>query len=377
VYAVTPLGEAAFLGLLGGSASDLAGLTLPGCWVRSGRGYVRDETPEPGLPIDDHYVRWDEIEQDGLYHVTHTRTARSCAFKCSFCSYPANQGALTLSEPDTLRAELSHMRRSGRIDTIVFTDDTFNVPMPRFKELCRVLAEFDFRWYSYFRSQFADQETVDLMVDSGCQGVFLGYESLDDRVLKNMHKAVNRRAYERGTEFVKRAGLMTHANFIVGFPGDVPENVQSMLDFVDEYEIDTYYMTPWFCSPATPISNERERFGVEGNYFHWKHATMDSDRAMELEDWCRGRTRHSVWLTDLGARGFWSMVQLHSNGLSVAEARRAVGAFNAHVGRDTARPELEANAEFQWLGRRLREARFPEPPGIELYRGSFAPAPAR
>lgn len=372
VYAVTPLGEEAFLSLLGAGDRGLSELRLPGCWVKDGARFVKSDALEPGISIDENYVRWDELDASGLYHVTHTRTARSCAFKCSFCSYPANQGALTLSEPETLRAELQHMKRSGKIDTIVFTDDTFNVPMTRFKELCRVLAEFDFRWYSYFRSQFADQETVDLMVASGCDGVFLGFESLDDRVLKNMHKAVNRRAYERGTEFVKNAGLMTHANFITGFPGDVPENVQKAIDFVDAFEVDTYYFTPWFCSPATPIAKMRERFGIEGDFFRWSHDTMNSDQAMALEDWAPGKAKHSVWMTDLGARGFWSMVQMRANGLSVDDARRAVSVFNQHVGIDTPRSEVEASTEFQWLRRRLGDARFPDPPGADLYRGGPA-----
>lgn len=317
VYAVTPLGEAAFLGLLQGDSKDLGSMNLPGCWIRAGRGFVKSDAPEPGLSIDENYVRWDELDPNGIYHIAHTRTARSCAFACSFCSYPANQGALTLAEPETLRIELEHMRRSGRVDTIVFTDDTFNVPAPRFKDLCRVLAEFDFRWYSYFRCQFADEETMQLMVDSGCQGVFLGYESIDDKVLKNMRKAVNYKAYARGTELVKKAGLATHANFIIGFPGDVPENTPRFIDFVDEFEIDFYYATPWFCSPATPVAQEQGRFGIEGQYYRWSHDTMNVEQAMELEAWTVNRAKHSVWMTELGGRNFWTELFMTSNGLSI------------------------------------------------------------
>ena len=367
VYAVTPLGEAAFLGLLQADGTDVTGLILPGCWVRSGRGFVKSDAPEPGISIDENYVRWDELDPSGVYHVAHTRTARSCAFACSFCSYPANQGPLTLGSPETLRIELECMKRSGLVDTIVFTDDTFNVPAPRFKELCRVLAEFDFRWYSYFRCQFADEETTKLMVDSGCQGVFLGFESINDRVLKNMRKAVNYKAYARGTELVKKAGLATHANFIIGFPGDVPENTPRFIDFVDEFEIDFYYATPWFCSPATPIAQEKERFGIKGDYYRWSHDTMNAEQAMELEEWCVGRAKHSVWMTELGGRNFWTELFLGSNGLSVEEVRRATRVFNQYLARDTPKSVVEAAPEFQWLRQRLVQADFPVPPDMDLY----------
>ncbi|MEO1699896.1 MAG: radical SAM protein [Planctomycetota bacterium] len=375
VYAVTPLGEAAFLELLKHDSADVDPARLPGAWVKEGRTFVKSDAAEPGLPIDDHWVRWDELAQDGIYHTVHTRTARSCAFACAFCSYPANQGALTLSSPDTLRAELESMKRSGRVRSIVFTDDTFNVPMPRFVELVDVLKDFDFEWYSYFRSQFATEDVVARMVDSGCRGVFLGYESIDDVVLKNMRKAVNRKAYERGTELIVDAGLMTHANFIVGFPGDRPENADEILRFVDDFGVDTYHVTPWFCSPATPIFGEdqRERFGIEGKYLRWKHDTMTSEEALEIEDWSINRAKESVWTTDLGGRSFWTSVMLMANGLSRDDLRRATRAFGTRVGVDQPLAELEADPEFQWTRERLRAAAFPEPPDARLFQGPLPP----
>lgn len=378
VYVVSPLGEAAFLELLDKGPDDLDPTRLPGAWIKEGRRYVKSATHEPGLPIDDHWVRWDELRQDGIYHAVHTRSARSCAFACSFCSYPANQGPLTLATPDTLRAELKSMERSGRIRSITFTDDTFNVPMPRFEELVDVLAEFDFEWYSYFRSQFATEDVVARMVDSGCRGVFLGYESIDDVVLKNMRKAVNRKAYERGTKFIVDAGLMTHANFIIGFPGDRPEKAEDVIRFVDDFGIDTYYFSPWFCSPATPIfeESERKRFGIEGRYLRWKHDTMTSEEALEVEDWGINRAKESVWTTDLGGRSFWTSALLMANGLSRDDVKRVKRTFGAHVGVDKPLAELEADPEVQWTRRRLREAQFPEPPDTRLFKGPLPPEPS-
>lgn len=370
VYVVSAMGEEAFLRLLSHDGEDLAGLDLPGSYVRNGRRFVKSETVEPGLPIDDHWVRWDQLDPQGLYHTVHTRTARSCAFACSFCSYPANQGPLTLATPDTLRAELDAVVRSGAIRSLVFTDDTFNVPMPRFRELCEVLVDYDIEWYSYFRCQFADEDTVKLMVDSGCKGAFLGFESLNDQVLKNMKKAVTRKAYTRGTRMLKKHGIPCHANFIIGFPGDKPENTPDFIDFVDDEGIEFYYATPWFCSPATPIAKEKERYGVEGDFYRWKHDTMCVEEAMELEEWCINRAKSSVWITELGARNFWTELFLYGNGMDVAEAQRLIRCFNAYVGKDTPRAVLDKDPEVLWLRQRLRDHEFPVPPGMEHYRAA-------
>ncbi len=371
-YVITPQGEASFLALLKGQGRALNELDLPGTWLREGRTFAPCSGEEPNLPIDDNWVRWDELEQGSLYHAVHTRTARSCAFVCSFCSYPANQGPLTLQSPETLEEELRRLERVGHVGSLIFTDDTFNVPPGRFKELCRVLARHDFQWYSFFRSQFADEETVRLMVDSGCQGAFLGYESLDDQVLKNMKKAVTRKAYERGTAMLKRHGIACHANFIIGFPGDKRENTLTAMRFLDEHGIEFFNATPWYCSPATPIWSEREAYGVEGAYYRWKHDTMAVEEAIELEDWCRTATKHSVWMSELGARNFWTELFLYSNGCSVHDAQRMVRTFNQHIGRELTSAALAADCDFAWLGQRLRELNFPSPPGEQYYQPAQA-----
>lgn len=374
VYVVSPLGEEAFLGLLRSDGGDLSALRLPGAWVRNGRRVEPLGIEDAGVPIDEHYVRWDLLDPAGLYHIAHTRTARSCAFKCSFCSYPANQGALTLEHPETLALELETLRKAGRVKTLVFTDDTFNVPATRFKELCRVLTRFEFRWYAYFRCQFADEETISLMTDAGCQGVFLGYESLDDTVLRNMHKAVNRKAYTRGTELVKRAGFATHANFIVGFPGDRAENVQLALDFVDEFEIDFHYLSPWFCSPATPIAQEKERYGIEGDFLRWRHDTMTADEAIDLCEAAIGSAKRSVWLGDLAARSFWSELHLYENGLSREDVRFIARTYARLVPAETTRQALLLDADVGRVGALLRRAGFPEAPSTRHFRAAGAGA---
>jgi p-methyltransferase len=242
------------------------------------------------------------------------------------------------------------------VRSLIFTDDTFNVPQKRFQELVRVLADFDFEWYSFYRCQFADEETARLVKESGCKGLFLGLESVDEQVLKNMNKATRLSSYERGLEQLARFEIPVHANFIVGFPGDRPENAQRVVDFVDRWDIAFYSVSPWFAAPSTPIWKERERYGVEGRYYDWKHATMSSAEAIELEQWMIDQPKRSVYLSQLSADTFWSEILLYSNGYSLDEARQVARAYNRFAGRDTSSAELDASPEIAAL-RRLLEAK--------------------
>ncbi len=363
-YVSSALGEEPLVTMMAANGGDLAELDLPSTWVRRTTGMARGSArDERGLPIDEHYVRWGRLASDTLYHTVHTRTARSCAFTCAFCSYFVNQGPLVLEEPATVERELEELRaHHPHVRSVVFTDDTLNVPAERFKELCRVLTKFDYDWYSFCRVQFCDAETADLMADSGCRGVFLGIESLRDDVLRNMHKAATKQGYERGMEQLKRVGIPCHANFIIGFPGDVPESADDVVEFVDRFEVETYTASPFYMSPATPIEKERAKYKIEGAFYHWKHATMDSAQAHRVVQELKFRPKHAVFSTEEGGNSFWSEIMLYCNGYDADEVRALCRAFLNRMGRSVAADEYRASDEYRELKRLLDKVDMPDPP---------------
>lgn len=318
--------------------------TDPGCWplqvpptvwIRQGPCFApgRGATLPPNSI--DRGVRWSRLEPNGTYPVVHLRTARSCAFKCAFCSYPANQGPLTLRDLDAFDAELDELEALGTVRSLIFTDDTFNVPVSRFREICRRLTRRSFSWYSFFRPQYCDHQLALLMKDAGCKGVFLGIESVDDRVLRNMNKRATRAQYETGIGALKRVGIYCHASFIFGFPGDKPENMSKTARFVDETGIDSFATWPFFLSPATPVYEQRDALVLTGRYYDWHHPGMDAATAKGLVRAIRSETRHGAYFDDLCANGFWGAIMLLSNGWSNSEVRAAGRAYTRRMGGDT------------------------------------------
>lgn len=367
VYVVSPMGEEALLAMLAAGGRDLAGLNLPNTWLRGADGKLVEPTNqvEPGLSMNDTWVRWDELDPANLYHTVHMRTARSCKFKCSFCSLFVIEGDLSNATPDTLRLELESLSRVPHVRSVIFTDDTFNVPQKRFGKLVDVLDEFGFEWYSFYRSQFASDEVVRTMRDSGCKGLFLGIESVDDKVLKNMNKATTVASYERGLEQLQKYGIPYHANFIIGFPGDTAENAQKVVDFVDKWDVPFYSVSPWFCAPSTTVTDERERFGIEGNYYDWKHDTMDSKTAIELEQWMIKQPRRAVYMSQLSSDQFWSEIMLSASGYDLDETRQVGRAFNRFSGVDSTSAELAVEPEIVRLRELLTRKDLPEPAPLD------------
>jgi radical SAM PhpK family P-methyltransferase len=276
----------------------------------------------PALPennsLDDDFISWDQFDDAALGRTLQTRTARSCAFNCSFCNYPTRAGKLTLASLDTFERELDSMHRIGNVQNVVFIDDTFNVPLPRFKDLCRLLIRknYQFNWFSYFRCSNSDDEAVELMARSGCKGVFLGIESGSPTILKNMNKAATIEKYATGIEALHKNGILTFGSFIIGFPGETEDTVKETADFIRQTRPSYYRAQMWYCEPGTPIENHRARYEIEGEGFVWSHSTMDSSEAMDHIDRLFLTIDESQWLPQWSF-DFWIIPYLMGRGISL------------------------------------------------------------
>ncbi len=365
-YVISPGGEVALLELLkrGSRKGLLNGPNPPRTYIVSGnRVYEPSECGDPATDMADSYVRWNSVvpENHYLYHTVHTRTARSCAFKCAFCNFPVNQGPLTLMPIEAFERELQELRACGRVKSLIFTDDTFNVPLLRFKELCKVLAKYDFEWYSFFRAQYADEGTAELMKAAHCKGVFLGIESADDKILENMNKHAKTQVIKRGVAQLKKHDIRTHANFVIGFPGDTEETSWKLVPFLDELEIDFFLLSPWYYVPSTPIHRRREEFGLEGAWDDWKHNTMTSTEAFALAEKLIKEPKYSVHAPDLSSNEFWSEIMLYCNGFTKDECRLAFQAYNRYIGQDVSAAQVQASPEYAPLRSLLVKREMPKP----------------
>ncbi|MGC4804624.1 PhpK family radical SAM P-methyltransferase [Micromonospora sp. DT233] len=318
VYVWESQGEATLLAAVdaltaGTELSEVSNLFLrddAGTWTLTRR------RPEANV-LDECSMEWSAFDPHRLGPTVSTRTARSCAFECAFCDYPERAGKLTLATIDTVERELEALAAMG-VTRVAFIDDTFNVPMRRFKELCKMMVRRDFgiEWFSYFRCGHAKEPGVyDLMYDAGCRGVLLGIESADDRVLRNMDKRATVDDYRFGIEQLRKRDIFTHASFVVGFPGESEETVQNTINFLNDTGPDTFAVNHWYYLHATPIHVRAPQFGLTGSGYNWSHHTMNSDQALDAADHIFASVREAAWMPVNGL-DFWGVPYLLGKGMT-------------------------------------------------------------
>ena len=296
--------------------------SIPNLIFQKGDSLCRTVREPENNSLDDNAIDWSHFDRSYLGPTVPVRTARSCAYKCAFCNYPYFAGPLNLTSLDVVEKELSQLSDAG-IRQIMFIDDTFNIPLPRFKKLCKIMIErkFGFDWFSFFRCSNADDETFDLMQESGCKGVFLGIESGDQTILNKMNKEAKIERYKYGIQKLKEHDIITLASFIMGFPGETRETALNTLTFIEETAPMFYRILPYYHYPSTPIAKQAKEYGIQGGGYSWKHDTMDWREACGLINMMYRTIRQSI-IIPTHSFDFWMIPYLMGHGISIDELKQ-------------------------------------------------------
>lgn len=312
---------------------------------------VNDSFKETGVEqeknqLAENMIEWDFFSED-VGDFANLRTSISCPFSCSFCAFPEHAGEYQVVNVDLIEKELNKLNSYKKIKSITFIDDTFNIPQKRFVDILKMMIKnnYSFSWNSYFRCQYADEDMVKLMKESGCESVFLGLESGSDVILTNMNKKTSVEKYLRGIELLKKYEITTFGNFIVGFPGETDKTVNETINFIQQSGLDFYRAQLWYCDPITPIWKEKDKFKLEGENFEWKHSTMNSLEANSYID-------NMISVIDYPVRvpqyyfDFDSLNHLKHKGLSILQIKNFLLYFNNGIREKLTQPNREIDYEI-------------------------------
>jgi radical SAM PhpK family P-methyltransferase len=334
-YVNSSQGEAALVKLIRALKQDKLPHQIENIYFREttkvNGGYTRTATAPEDNKLGENMVDW-RLFAGRVGEFANIRTSISCPFSCSFCGFPEHAGAYQTTKVEEIEKELHLLSGNHEVKSINFIDDTFNIPVKRFKEILRMMIKnkYPFKWHSHFRAQFADREMMELMKESGCEGVFLGIESGNDGILRNMNKKVTVEKYYKGIELLKEYGILTYGSFIIGFPGETLETVQDSITFIKESGIDFFRAQLWYCDPITPIWKQREKYHIKGSQFEWEHLTMKSNEACDLIDDIFLSIEGPVWVPQYNFE-FDGTFRLFNKGITPGQLKNFLHAFNRGV----------------------------------------------
>ena len=223
------------------------------------------------LPFPEREKFWgvSESEKKNI-DVSYINTIRGCPYKCTYCASPSHWDRRTtrLRSPESVIEEMVHLKENywkatkfdysasaniGEKETlkiedntiVYFVDDVFTIHKKRVKKLLRMIIDqkLKMRWKCEARADHLDEELCELMAESGCERVKLGFESGSNRILENVKKLETREDMLKGATMLKNAGVSFAAYFIAGFPGETDDDVRQTIDFAKKIEADYYSLS--------------------------------------------------------------------------------------------------------------------------------------
>jgi len=242
---------------------------------------------EEGFPALENLPRPDwELYRDKRYLPVHfLETTRGCPLDCEFCAVTTAFGGSYRNRPmEEVISELRGLRPfEGRFilkNCVFFVDDNIISNRAYARALLPRLVEFKLKWFSHASMNIAkDTEMLKLCRDSGCIGLFIGFESLSAENLRAVGKRVNHpQEYLETVRRIHDHGIGIDASFVFGLDADDEGVFDRTLDFVERAKIEVGYysiLTPY---PGTRL-----------------HQRLEEERRILTRDWSLYDTSHVVY----------------------------------------------------------------------------------
>lgn len=223
------------------------------------RRYMKGErTDISGIPV----ARRDLLPKNGYFFINTMQTTRGCPFDCEFCSVSAFYGKTYRMRPlEDVARELDTI--AGGANFLFIVDDNVTGNHAYAKQLFSLLKEYPFKWLSQTSIKFAENpELLTLARESGCYGMFIGFESLSQDALNRLNKRFNKAdTYAEAIKRIHDQGIGIQGSFIFGYDWDTRKSFDDVYEFCYKTKLDNVLFNVLTPFPGTRVFREMQDEG--------------------------------------------------------------------------------------------------------------------
>ena len=210
----------------------------------------------------------------GYFFENMIQTTRGCPYRCEFCTVTSLFGGTYRIRPvDIVCKEVASLSKTPGY--IFFADDNLIARTDHAHGLMEQLKELRLRWVCQAPITIAkDQSMLKEFYQSGCHGIFIGFESLEQENLNVMGKTQNTVSfYEECIKRIHDQGIGVYGSFVFGYDHDTIAVFDKFLGFANRNTLDGAFLPVLTPFPGTRVY---KRLKEEGriNTEDWRYYDM-------------------------------------------------------------------------------------------------------
>lgn len=225
------------------------------------RTLQRRYTQNKAQPYEYGMPRRDIFQGKPYFKLSCLETGRGCPLHCNFCSIAAATASRYQGRSiDSIVAEIATLKNRN----VFFVDDNFVGNLKHARDLCRELAPLKINWVGQGTLNMArDEKLLDIMAESGCAGVLIGFESLRHDTLKLMDKQLNvvMGDYQKLITRLHQHGIGLYGTFIFGYDSETSADTLRTAEAAIDFGLFIAAFNHLLPFPGTPLY---EQFRQEG-----------------------------------------------------------------------------------------------------------------
>lgn len=227
---------------------------------------------------------------------------RGCHYRCKFCSISAFHAGKYKYRPVE---EVINEIRCLKEKVVFFIDDNITASHEHARKLFVSLKNLNIKWIGQADINAAsDGKLLDLMAESGCIGLLIGFETLKFKNLSYINKCVNKNTdYSRALKELRKRGIAVYGTFLLGLPSDSEKNMEKSIEFAIRGKLFIAAFNHLIPFPGTPLYNELQeenrliydKWWLNENYrFGEVPFNPVSTSSYKLQEWCH-KTRNKFY----------------------------------------------------------------------------------
>jgi radical SAM superfamily enzyme YgiQ (UPF0313 family) len=220
---------------------------------------------------------------------------RGCPYSCfNYCTYPLQQGRKVRARSvENIILEIKFWQKKLGTSKFVFRDPVFSIDKKHTIQLCKEIIQqsLNIKFMIETHLNNLDNEMIPLLATAGLELVYVGVESSNMSVLKDMKRFTIK--HDEQYKVIKKcedAGIKVKTMFIFGSPEDTEETILDTIKYsrylpslYAQYSIFTPY-------PGTPIYNEYKEKIYEKKFENFnqyklvfKHKNLSEEQIEKLK----------------------------------------------------------------------------------------------